>query len=240
MNLISKYIIHIGIVFFLSLFTSQAQQTDTDTVLQRVNDFYKNTSVYTIDMNYNMFKVDDETKPIESYKGTYIKKKNYSKLDLLNSIMVQNNSKQIVIDHGSKAISYTEVPKGTSSNPVAIKNVMDFYKISCVDEYQQEIVYHLELKNKATPTPYYKVNLYINKPGYFVSKQELFFSSKFPFESEDGTKEWSFTKLCITMQVQKSVTDEILYISDVIATKQGAEKQLTEAYKNYQLVDHTK
>ncbi|AXT51732.1 hypothetical protein D1818_13095 [Aquimarina sp. BL5] len=240
MNLKSRKV-YLRIICFLASFSVVAQDTNTDEVLQTVSDFYQNTNAYAITMKYNVYKNDNEIKPVESYNGVYLKKNKYSKLQLLNSEVIQVVNTQLIIDHTNKAISYNKTLGETQVvNTLDFKNYLKFYKTICVEEDQEKMVLHLQLKNNKTPIPYYKVILHIDQKEHFVTKQELFFSSKLPFESSDGKKEWGNAKLCIEMELQKSVNQEVLQISDYVTPNPNGHKQLTGKYKNYQLVDLTK
>ncbi|WP_299313036.1 hypothetical protein [uncultured Aquimarina sp.] len=233
--------VYLGISCFLASFSLVAQNKESNEVLQMVSDFYQSTHVYTITMKYDVYKNDNEIKPVESYSGIYLKINKYSKLTLLNSEVIQAADTQLIIDHTNKAISYNRALEETQViNTLDFKNYLKFYETSCVEEQQGKKVLHLQLKNNATPMPYYKVILHIDQKEHFVTKQELFFSRKLPFESSDGKKEWGRAKLCIEMELQKSVDQEISQISDYVIPNPDGHKQLTGKYKNYQLVDLTK
>ncbi|MFD2561874.1 hypothetical protein [Aquimarina rubra] len=227
------------LVFFILLtplvFFGQ-EKNDIKPILEKVTSFYDTTSRYNVAIKQTLLRGKTGNNISESYSGNFTKDKRYSKLELLNSEVVEFSEVRLVIDHDSKAIEYNKISRGVST-PIDINGFLKYYEGASLKSNEKQWICELIVKPSATFVPCDKILLYINKDYHFVEKQVLFLSRELPFKIEDGKTEQDFGRLEITFTHDLTMSDKV---NDKVSNYvQGSGSNMTSVkkYKGYKVVN---
>ncbi|WP_298538948.1 hypothetical protein [uncultured Aquimarina sp.] len=235
MNRMKTYYLSFFILLAPLVFFGQ-QKKDIKPILEKVTSFYDTTSRYNVAIKQTLLRGKTGNNISESYSGKFTKDKSYSKLELLNSEVVEFSNVRLIIDHDSKAIEYNKTSKGVSA-PIDISGFLKHYEGSSLKSTEKQWICELNVKPSAAFVPCNKILLYINKDYHFVEKQVLFLSRELPFKTKGGKTEEDFGRLEISFTHDLTMSDKV---NDKVSNYiQGSGSNMTSVkkYKGYKVVN---
>lgn len=213
-------------------------QRDAHSLIKEVADAYQTLSAYDIKTTYRMFRGFSGDHLTESYTGQVLKKGDFVKFSLLGSEIVQDDRTQLVIDHESRQVIYSElVEKGISNSPLNVSHYLKLFDKSSVYEKEGQIVCELATSMPSDQMPYGKVVFFVEKETYRMTRQVIYFSQMIPFVEENTSQRVMDTgRMEITFDYQNP-SGSFASISDVLIFSEKNTPKLVNQYSTYQLIN---
>lgn len=193
-------------------------------IFDKVENYYKNQSQFSYNINYKFFKDKKSVKPNETYQGMIIKLNNVNCQRMKDIDMLDFGSKSVVVNHRDKVLNITDVKN--VNYPVLIKAYLNiFTKYKIIEEKDR---YTCVLSDDTyNNTKIKSIKVFVNKTDYSLQKQEFQFLGE---ESDAPKLEVVFTKRKIEASDYELVKKSNYYQNN------GSKINAAGKYKNYQLV----
>ena len=238
-----KNITKIYILFqiLMATISGYSQNDEARSLLKKVNDFYKNQTVYQIDMNFKMYQGLTGDKITELYEGKVFRKDSIARLNMANSELLQIGKDQIAIDHDQKLIVFRKAPiNSILTSVIDVSTFMEIYETSSIKNFEDTIRLELISKKDKTSSPFAKIVLFIDKSSYEMVKQEMIFTNQMPFKNEKGNIKADFGRLHTEMKLNKNIDDQSILSFDHYFNKDKDGKVLLQpAYKEYEIIEES-
>lgn len=238
-----------AIVFLISLAWvsygfSQDKTPTVEAVLTKVQQVFTTTSSYSIDISYKMFGNYSKTVAMEAFDGQMIKTNKDTYLKINNTIFLTSETKNVNVkvfeDEQVIEVSKTESNTLMTNSPVYIEGFIKLFKNkNLVDKGDY---YLCTLTTDAiTQLPYGKIELYIEKDSFVITKQVLYFLAEYPFIDENGEQQKGNPKMVVTLSnFQKDISKELAEVTDIkkYITKTGESYKPSATYKEFKIIQN--
>lgn len=180
---IKYHIIPILIIFLFSGFIIQENKweeisiSDMTNNIKKIEDFYKNTSSYSLKITHKTFKSHTETKVEDFSNGFFIKdaKNNYHSYSL-GIHTIQNAKYKLTIDSTNKSILVSD-PDKAFTKEVKVSELKDFLKIcTAIKKYNGEKNDYYKFEFGKTGT--YKAYEIIVNENWQITKIKIYFNTE--------------------------------------------------------------
>ena len=154
-------------------------------VLKKVNAEYTSNKYLSYDLNYNLYKKENDIKVYESYSGIFKKNTSnfiYQKINKTEFILKGNFCLKVI--HEDKTIDVSKAEPFILGD-FSIKPLLEYCKVKEFKLNKGSWIIVLEPK-QYTDLPYSKIVITVNG-NYFITKQMFYFNSGIDF-SKDYTK----------------------------------------------------
>lgn len=222
-------------------FYSFGQNKTVQEIFKESQKAMKSFSSMRCDMNYNWYNSYTSEKPSIIYKGNIVKQNDvlYSKINETFFLTDTNNQIGLKCNTLQKALVVTKgnIPNNQSPSEL-LETYIKQFKITDVKDFGKFWMCTLTT-DVITQLPYGKVEVYIDKETYLVSKQVLYFLSQVPYTSKKGEQKVGSPKLEITMfDYQSKLTPQekaLTELSTYIKKKDNTILPAT-AYKEFKII----
>nr|WP_299384836.1 hypothetical protein [Allomuricauda sp.] len=229
-------------LFGLLGFTLGASAQSVEEVLNKVTQFYKSTSNYSVEMEFSMLRGLSGNKITESYTASMERNGDYLKNEISGTSVFVFPEGQIIMDNNTKKITYSKaVNLANLTATFDMGLFLQHYKKSqLLDKGNHWICEMVTTHRNFSQLPYSKIELHINKEDYSISKQVLYFANLVPFHNKQSkTTEQDYGRMMIQLSHDFDAKVERREMSDFVTVLPNKELRLQAAYNNYQLVKET-
>ena len=207
-----KQIRFLKIILFLlfNVAFGQNASLSVNEVLEKSQAYFNDTPNFSLDLNYKMFGNYSKNVPMEKFNGRMIKSTNNMYLKINNTIFISNanNNKNATVFEDEKIIEIKSKNTIISNSPIQIENFIKFFKYKNLQDKGTHYLCTLTTDN-ITQLPYGKVELYIEKQNFILTKQVIYFLAEYPFIDENGIPNKGNPKMVVELSnFQNSISRE--------------------------------
>ncbi len=247
-NMVLKRFLIVIFVCVTNVFVGYAQENElsVNDILTKAQQVFANTQKYTVEVDYKMFGNYKTTKPLEAFSGVMVKNNASTYLKIHNTTFITNQKTKtsVKVFNEDKIIEVakqtTEIVSLDNTSPVNIENFIKLFKYKKVEDKGAHYLCTLTT-DKITQIPYGRVEIYIQKTDFHITKQVLYFLANVPYKDHNGEQQKGNPRLEVTISNYKdalSKTQEgIAELSQYIIKSGGAYKPST-AYKDFKIIQN--
>nr|WP_321234632.1 hypothetical protein [uncultured Psychroserpens sp.] len=200
-NLIKNHIIFTLLALFsISAFSQSKTVTE---LLNEVQTKMSTNNEYSCLLNYKLYPTYDYKTTTESYKGSVIKNNENYFLKINETVFLTdaNTQTSLKLNIAQKAISVAKNKSNMTQDQSPLGMLDAMVKLFKNQDVKDNGTYWLctLTSDVVTQLPYGKVEIFINKKDFRVTKQVLYFLARFPYKNAEGEKATGSPKLEITI-----------------------------------------
>jgi hypothetical protein len=194
---------------------------------------------YYLESEFKLFVNYTSNEIKEDYKGITVKKGDNTYTRIGNSEIISTNNLYIKIDNDNKRMKIANLTKdNVQKAPLELNSYINYFSGYRVTESNGFWICTLTT-SKVTMIPYSKVVVYINKKDYQISKQEMFFLTKYKTKIVNGKPKFDYPRLQITYSNFKKsgfATSDYFTVDNYVK-KTNQKYYPIKKYKSYTIVD---
>ena len=127
-----------------------------------------------------------------------------------------------------------------TNSPVYIENFIKLFKNKTIVDKGDYYMCTLTT-DVITQVPYGKIELFIDKDSYVITKQVLYFLAEYPFIDENGKQQKGNPKMVVTLSnFKKEISQELTEVTDIkqYITKTGDSYKPSATYKEFKIIQN--
>ena len=236
-----KRFTHIVLVFFVvGLGIKQVNGQTASSILTKSQEHYK-TSEYTMDIHYKMFGDYASTESLEDYKAQLIKNNTLMYYKVYQTIYVYDaGTKQgLKLEEAAKTIEVANDSESQINDSLLdIGKFLNHFKDQKVTEIGDTYICTLTTGG-ITQLPYGKVEIHVNKTDFTITKQVLYFLTKYPYKTTSGELKKGYPRMEIDIaNFSNSISPENRERTafNTYVTKNNGDYKPNNAYKNFTII----
>ncbi|MHA7843658.1 MAG: hypothetical protein ACX93I_10085 [Winogradskyella sp.] len=241
---LKKVILSFVAVIYLSLGLAQQKSPTVEDVLTKAQQVFTTTPSYAIDINYQMFGNYTKTVAMEAFDGQMVKANRDTYLKINNTIFLTSETKKTNVkvfeDEHVIEVSEKETNSLMTNSPVYIENFIKLFKNKTIVDKGDYYMCTLTT-DVITQVPYGKIELFIDKDSYVITKQVLYFLAEYPFIDENGKQQKGNPKMVVTLSnFKKEISQELTEVTDIkqYITKTGDFYKPSATYKEFKIIQN--
>ena len=170
----TRFLLVLVAVFYV--YGLQGQQLSYPDIAKRVKAYYTNLETLNLSVDYSLLQGDTGSTVLESYSGSMTKGRDFSRIAVLDTEVLQFPGIQLTIDKEGKRVVVNALEAGSdrSKMPVDLIGLAKIYTVRELKESAGELLVDLELTHRQAPSPYKRILLVLDKSSYALKKQVLY------------------------------------------------------------------